>query len=255
LTNPGTVVEHDWSVKFEGGDAPVMTSSRAGELVPGRRERRKRVTRTELLAAGRRLFSARGLYESRIEDLTAEAGIAKGTIYGYFANKEELIQAVVAQGFDELLLQVRAGAGGARSRTDLVTRVVRAHLEFLARNPDLMRVFHQVRGMLKFNRPEWRPLRATLRGYLAGLATVLRAADTGKAIPQPRALELARVLFGAISGVTSVRAALDPVRRPSTVSAATSRALVGMLLAYEAELDAGCPGSRKRRRPAQTATR
>lgn len=222
-----------------------MTSSRGSELLPGRRERRKRVTRADLLAAGRRLFSARGLYESRIEDLTAEAGIAKGTIYGYFANKEELIQAVVAEGFDELLQHVRARAVGARTRPDLLARVVGAHLQFLGAHPDLLRVFHQVRGMLKFNRPEWRPLRATLRAYLAGLAIVLRGSDTSAVAPA-RALELARILFGTISGVTSVRAALHPVRRPPIVSAGTDRALVAMLLAYEAAI---APARGRRRAP------
>ena len=57
-----------------------MAASRpAGSTRPrGRREHRKRVTRRELLVAGRKLFGDEGLYESRIEDLTRHAGIAKG---------------------------------------------------------------------------------------------------------------------------------------------------------------------------------
>ncbi|HUK63923.1 MAG TPA: helix-turn-helix domain-containing protein, partial [Dongiaceae bacterium] len=47
----------------------------------GRREHRKHATRRELLIAGRRLFAERGLYDSRIEDLSRQAGIAKGTLY------------------------------------------------------------------------------------------------------------------------------------------------------------------------------
>ncbi len=80
--------------------------------------------------------------------------------------------------------------------------------------------------MLKFNRAEWRPLRATLRGYLAGLATLLRGSGTSAVAPA-RALELARILFGTISGVTSVRAALHPVHRRPIVSAGTFPVCVG----------------------------
>ncbi len=83
--------------------------------VESRRESRKRETRARLLAAGRRLFGDEGLYDSRIEDLTTVAGIAKGTIYGYFEDKQALVHAVVAAALAELLAHVHARSAAAES--------------------------------------------------------------------------------------------------------------------------------------------
>ncbi len=204
----------------------------------GRRERRKHITRGDLLAAGRKLFGQKGLYESRIEDLTTEAGIAKGTLYGYFSNKDELIHAVAADGFDRLLEYVQTTTSGARSHADLIARVVRAHVDFFADNPDLMRVFHQIRGMLKFDRPEWLPLRAALLDYLKDLADVLRAPG-GKGVPGLGDRQnVARILFGAVSGMTSVTAALSPGRIRPIVPDAFIRAIAAMVMTYEVECGA-----------------
>ncbi|HEY7728060.1 MAG TPA: TetR/AcrR family transcriptional regulator [Candidatus Eisenbacteria bacterium] len=212
----------------------------------GRREHRKHVTRRDLLAAGRRLFGEKGLYDSRIEDLTRRAGIAKGTLYGYFANKEELIEAVVSSGFSELLGYAQREAQGARTHTDVIARLVQAHLAFFDENPDLMRVFHQVRGLLKSNRAEWRSLRRVLERYLAGLAHVLASNHPARSGSRRERLEVAGLLFGAVSGIVSVRASLaGPAARVSP-SRATVRALAACILAFEAPFPGGRPSRRTR---------
>lgn len=214
-------------------------STPSGPPSRGRREHRKHRTRRELLAAGRRLFAEQGLYDSRIEDLARQAGIAKGTLYGYFANKEELIEAVVTSGFGELLAHVHRAAQGATSREEVIARVTEAHLAFFAENPDLMRVFHQVRGLLKFNRPESSALRAVLDGYLAGLTRVLESHRPGPPARASDARSLAIVLFGAVSGVTSVRASLDGEAVGPAADGRTVRAIVALVSAFEAPGQAG----------------
>jgi AcrR family transcriptional regulator len=182
----------------------------------GRRERRKRATRADLLLAGRRLFSEKGLFEARIEDLTQDAGIAKGTLYTYFQDKDELVRAVARGGFLELHGAVARRIGRAKRADDVLRRALRAHLEFFLDHPDLMRILQQVRGMLMFNRPEARPLRATLEDYLHALAETLAASPVLAALAVAERTEIARLLFGAVSGVTSVEitATSRPPSRP-----------------------------------------
>lgn len=215
--------------------------------LPGRRERRKHATRAELLAAGRKLFSEKGLYESRIEDLSREAGIAKGTIYGYFEDKYELARAVVGAGFDELAREVRARAHGATSRPELLERVVRAHAGFFRANPDLLRVFHQARGVLKFDRPRWRPLSEAFETYLDGLAEVLQGGGPGR-LARVRAREQAQLMFGAISGTVSMRVALRPRERGPWLGESGVRALVAMAMTFENGPRAVLLGERRVRR-------
>ena len=199
----------------------------------GRREHRKHVTRRELLAAGRRLFSEKGLYDSRIEDLSREAGIGKGTLYLYFESRERLIEAVVRNGFTELLGFVHREAQAATSHREVVARVAQAHLTFFGENPDLLRVFHQVRGLIKFNGPAWRPLRRALEEYLGGLAHVLCLQHPAWRGTDRMPRDVAKLLFGAVSGVTSVRASLNGTVPKRAHQGATVRALVGLVLAYE----------------------
>lgn len=50
--------------------------------------------REQLLDAALARFSERGVAETRIEDVTAEAGVAKGTFYLYFRSKDEVLEAL-----------------------------------------------------------------------------------------------------------------------------------------------------------------
>jgi AcrR family transcriptional regulator len=59
----------------------------------GRRAMKKNETRQAILQAAIRLFSERGVENTSIEELAAEAGIGKGTIYGYFQTKDEIFLA------------------------------------------------------------------------------------------------------------------------------------------------------------------
>lgn len=59
---------------------------------PGRRWTRRPDERpAEILAAALRVFAARGYNATRLDDIAAEAGVTKGTIYYYFKNKDQLL--------------------------------------------------------------------------------------------------------------------------------------------------------------------
>ena len=60
--------------------------------------RRKEARPEEITAAALELFVERGFAATRLEDVAARAGVSKGTVYLYFANKEDLFKAVVREG-------------------------------------------------------------------------------------------------------------------------------------------------------------
>ncbi len=75
---------------------------------PTRRRRRKEARPEEILTAALESFAARGFAATRIEDVAARAGISKGTLYLYFAGKEELFKAVVRQALLPNLARIEA---------------------------------------------------------------------------------------------------------------------------------------------------
>lgn len=174
-----------------------------------RRQEKKSSTRREIVLAGRRLFSREGIYESRIEDITRDAGIAKGTLYLYYRSKEELLTAVVQHGFDEMKAWVRQRLEGKITLEEVSEELFRAHVLFFFENPDLLRILHQVRGLLKFARTRWPSLRACLRLYVEFLATCLARGEM-RAWSLGRRRELATFLFGSASGVSSMRVSIFP---------------------------------------------
>ena len=69
--------------------------------------RRKHARPEEITAAALELFVERGYAGTRLEDVAASAGISKGTLYLYFANKEELFKAVVREGLVSPIAEMR----------------------------------------------------------------------------------------------------------------------------------------------------
>jgi AcrR family transcriptional regulator len=70
--------------------------------------RRKEARPQELLAAALDLFVERGFAVTRLEDVAKRAGVSKGTLYLYFANKEELFKAVVRENILPVLGEAEA---------------------------------------------------------------------------------------------------------------------------------------------------
>jgi AcrR family transcriptional regulator len=59
------------------------------------RQRRKEARPAEIIEAGLVEFAGKGFAGTRLEDVAARAGIAKGTIYRYFESKEALFEAAL----------------------------------------------------------------------------------------------------------------------------------------------------------------
>ncbi|MFZ2629735.1 MAG: TetR/AcrR family transcriptional regulator [Rugosibacter sp.] len=69
------------------------------------RQRRKEARPAELMAAALELFVSKGFAATRLDDVAAHAGVAKGTLYLYFDSKEALFKAAIQQGIVPVLEQ------------------------------------------------------------------------------------------------------------------------------------------------------
>lgn len=76
---------------------PPTTLCTIAASVRAKRERRKDARPGELLAAALELFVEKGFAATRAEEVARRAGVSKGTLFLYFASKEELFKAVVRE--------------------------------------------------------------------------------------------------------------------------------------------------------------
>ena len=86
------------------GKASATTTAKP----PGLRAERQAQRREAILAAALDEFSARGFAAARLDDVAKRAGVAKGTIYLYFRDKESLFQELVRSMLSPIVGQVEA---------------------------------------------------------------------------------------------------------------------------------------------------
>ena len=98
--------------------------------VSAKRERRKDARPGELLAAALELFVEKGFAATRAEEVAKRAGVSKGTLFLYFASKEELFKAVVRENISGRFTEWNAEFDNFQGSTaDLLRYSVRAWWE------------------------------------------------------------------------------------------------------------------------------
>jgi len=75
--------------------SPNKSLAAGRDALPGARAQRAAERRDAILAAALDEFAAQGFAAARLDDVAKRAGVAKGTIYLYFADKETLFQELI----------------------------------------------------------------------------------------------------------------------------------------------------------------
>ena len=141
------------------GDQRKVEGVRRGRPAAGRDPAK----RQQIIEGARRVFIDMGFDAASMNDITREAGVSKGTIYVYFASKEELFEAIVEEERGKIfnnLYGALEGGGGLRETLirfgialslkitcDKVIRAQRTVIGASERVPDLGRRFYE-RGPL-----------------------------------------------------------------------------------------------------------
>jgi len=160
-------------------------------------EKRKRI-----LAAAVTLFGKKGFHEARIAEIAAGAGVAEGTVYLYFRNKEDLLAAVFDDTMDEVLAKGREIASSDAPAPGRLVRMLDIHLSFLAADRSLASVF-QIE-LRRSARLVERFSRSKLVGYFRMLEGVIRDGIARGEFRTDLVPRLAvRILFGAADEILS----------------------------------------------------
>src|SRR6478735_12021641 len=108
--------------------------------VPTARGRAKAERRTALLSSAAHLFATRGFDGVSIEDLGSSVGISGPAVYRHFASKQAVLAALLVGVSEGLLVGGRSVVATAADEQAALAALVRFHVDFALRDPDVIRV-------------------------------------------------------------------------------------------------------------------
>ncbi len=114
---------------------------------PGRSPEKYR----RILDAAIHVIARNGYHNSRVADIADHAGVADGTIYLYFENKEQILMAAIDSAFATFLKLAQEELGKVRDPREKLRRIAFLHLDLLGKQRDLATVFQtELRQSAKF---------------------------------------------------------------------------------------------------------
>lgn len=104
-----------------------------------------------ILRAAIKVFAGSGFFNSKVADVAREAGVADGTVYLYFRNKDDILVSIFNHYMEEALAAGRTSLAQTDDPIEKLSRIVHAHLEGLGRDRNLAVVFQvELRSSTKF---------------------------------------------------------------------------------------------------------
>ncbi len=175
------------------------TAARAAKGRPARgREGDKR---ERILRAATKVFARKGFYATKVSEVAKAAGVADGTIYLYFKNKDDLLVSLFEDRIGRLLATLERALSERETPEERLRCVIELQLGLLEGERDLAEVItvnlrQSTKLMKQYAAPKFLL-------YLDTIARVIAEGQRAGAFrPDVSPHLVARTVFGALDGIT-----------------------------------------------------
>lgn len=104
-----------------------------------------------ILRAAISVFARNGFFNSKVADVAREAGVADGTVYLYFKNKDHVLVSIFESIMDEAIAEGREAVEPIDDPREKLRRIAELHLSRMGSDRDLAVVFQvELRSSMKF---------------------------------------------------------------------------------------------------------
>lgn len=119
----------------------VPRPARNKDSVPLKRSRLPRAKRVEdIESAARLVFARRGFAAASMAEIAAEAGVAEGTIYKFFASKRHLVLRVIERWYEAMVAEFERSLPGISGARNKIRYIIWRHITSLKEDRDLARL-------------------------------------------------------------------------------------------------------------------
>ncbi len=151
-----------------------------------------------------RVISRKGMSAATMQDIADEAGVAKGTIYLYFRDRDELVEKTFESAMQELMVQVDEALEKDLPFEQKMRAITTAQFSFFSKNREFFRLYLSMRmpeGSAQQQRRQKKNCQPQYRSRVQKLAALLAQAMDGGEIQRVDAYRLALFI---IEGSTAI---------------------------------------------------
>jgi TetR/AcrR family transcriptional regulator, fatty acid metabolism regulator protein len=150
-----------------------------------------------ILQAAIKVFARGGFFNSKVADVAKEAGVADGTVYLYFKNKDDILVAIFNHVAEQALAHARNVLAELEDPAEKLKRIITGHLDMYARDRNLAIVFQvELRSSTKFME-QFSATKVT--EYLDLIRSVIEEGQTRGLFRKDLNTKIvAKILFGAL---------------------------------------------------------
>ncbi|HEV7771966.1 MAG TPA: TetR/AcrR family transcriptional regulator [Conexibacter sp.] len=194
------------------------------QLATGKREVTKAQNRRAILDAAQEIFTEMGYGAASIRDVVRRSGLAAGTFYNYFPDKESVFRAVLDEHTTELRRRLRDARARARDAETIVREGFQTYFSFIVEDRPLFEMLRRNAGTVRelFETP-------ALESGILELLEDLRALAARGELPASLDLDALAAAMGGVAFELGIRLSeQDPPDVERTARFASELFLGGM---------------------------
>lgn len=165
-------------------------------------EPRKREKYMTIIDAALEVFAEYGYHDCQVAKIARQAGIADGTIYLYFANKEDVLVSVFREKMSEYINQLKVLLQNHDTAVDKLSALVHYHFSYMEKNPSMANFLQiQLRQSDTYIRSG---IAEPLKHYYQLIETLVEAGkQQGSINPRINTKVAREVIFGSMDEIVS----------------------------------------------------
>ena len=153
--------------------------------------------RAEILAAALKVLCKKGYTDTRMEDVAAQAKIAKGTLYLYFSSKAEIYSTAVHHAVEQLSTLSEERLTGITGFAQRLETFIAVHLEFWSEQKSLYRMLLTVGRAPEHRKETHAIVKRAVNALLAVMEEGVRANEVPTQPLEPLAYAVVDMMRGA----------------------------------------------------------
>ncbi|MGB2807328.1 MAG: TetR/AcrR family transcriptional regulator [Sedimentisphaerales bacterium] len=185
-------------------------------------QKRARRTRRKLKKAALDVFAEKSVDAATVEEITDKADVGKGTLYQYFADKEEVVLTLVEDAVTHLIEAIRSYESAPKTLEEMLEHLLNAHYRFSVEAREEFLLLFQGKLLLRLESDTLDELEEPYLKYLKEIEKQVSSYLSPRIAPikiRRLACAVAGFVFGffsfAMIGMTSkeIESSIQPLRR------------------------------------------